>query len=80
MLRKFFKSQDGSTAVYFALIAPVLIGFAGLGSEASLWLVTERKLQHISDLAAYSGATRALSTGNETVIEASVQALSLIHI
>ncbi|MEN8660216.1 TadE/TadG family type IV pilus assembly protein [Marivita sp.] len=74
MLRKFFKSQDGSTAVYFALIAPVLIGFAGLGSEASLWLVTERKLQHISDLAAYSGATRALSTGNETVIEASVQA------
>lgn len=73
MLRRFFRSQDGSTAVYFALLAPVLIGFAGLGSEAGIWLMTERKLQHISDLAAYSGATRAQSTKTAALITASAQ-------
>jgi hypothetical protein len=73
MLRRFFRSQDGGTAVYFALLAPVLIGFAGLASEAGLWLVTERKLQHISDLAAYSGATRAQSTTAEALITSSAQ-------
>lgn len=73
MLRRFFRRQDGATAVYFALIAPVLIGFAGLGSEAGIWLVTERKLQHIADLAAYSGATRALSTPSAALIEAAAQ-------
>lgn len=73
MLRRFFRSQDGSTAVYFALLAPVLIGFAGLGSEAGIWLMTERKLQHIADLAAYSGATRAQSTKTAALITASAQ-------
>ena len=73
MLRRFFRKQDGATAVYFALIAPVLIGFAGLGSEAGVWLVTERKLQHIADLAAYSGATRGLSTTSAALISAAAQ-------
>lgn len=73
MFRRFFRAQDGSTAVYFALLAPVLIGFAGLGSEAGLWLVTERKLQHISDLAAYSGATRALSTDTAALITSAAE-------
>lgn len=61
-LKRFLKAEDGATAVYFALIAPVLLGFAALGGEATLWLVTERKLQHIADAAAFSGAVRGETT------------------
>lgn len=74
VLRHFLRSEKAGTAVFFALIAPVLIGFAGLGSEAGLWLVTERKLQHMSDLAAYSAATRGMSTNDAAVIRASAEA------
>lgn len=77
MLQRFLTSEKGATAVYFALLAPVLIGFAGLGSEAGLWLVTERKLQHVSDLAAYSAATRGISTSDTAVIRASAEERAL---
>lgn len=59
---RFLRREDGAAAVYFALLSPILIGFAALGGEATLWLVTQRKLQHIADAAAYSGAARAIST------------------
>lgn len=67
-MRGFFRSEAGATAAYFAILAPVLIGFAALGGEAGLWLVTKSKLQHITDTAALSAATRAISTPNTTLI------------
>ena len=74
---RFLRSQDGAAAVYFALISPILIGFAALGGEATLWLVTERKLQHIADAAAYSGAARSMSTTSTATIRAAATASAL---
>jgi len=73
-LKHFVRSEDGATAVYFALLAPALIGFAALGGEVGLWLLTERKLQHITDIAAISAATRSLSTSDTIQVEASARA------
>lgn len=76
-LRHFLRSEDGATAVYFALVSPVLIGFAALGAEATLWLATERKLQQIADVSAYSGAASSLSTPNgEVGIRASAESIA----
>ncbi len=77
MMPRFLTSEKGAVAVYFALIAPVLVGFAALGSEAGLWLVTERKLQQVSDITAYSAATRAISTNDAAAIRASAEARAL---
>lgn len=68
------QSESGATAVYFAVVAPVLIGFAALGSEVGYWLVTDRKLQHIADLSAYSAATRSVSTSDEDLVEEAAKA------
>lgn len=54
----FWGSERGAVAVYFALMSPVLIGFTALGAEAGYWLMMERRLQHIADTSAYSGAVR----------------------
>lgn len=66
--RDFLGRQDGATAVYFALLAPILIGFAALGAEAGMWLIAQRKLQQIADVAAYSGAARQMSTADTALI------------
>lgn len=57
---RFWADQSGAAAVYFAVVAPLLIAFVVLGSEAGMWLMWQRKLQHIADIAAYSGGTRLL--------------------
>lgn len=67
-LKRFLQAEDGATAVYFALLSPILIGFAALGGEATLWLAAERKLQHIADTAAFSGAVRAETTADVATI------------
>lgn len=72
-MRSFFRSESGAVAVYIALISPILIGFAGLGSEVGMWMMTQRKIQHIADVAAYTAATRALSTTNSTTISTAVR-------
>lgn len=70
---KLFLSADhGAAAVYFALTAPILIGFSALGVEAGLWLITERKLQHVADTSAYAAVARSLSTSEPTQIDATV--------
>lgn len=76
-LLRFLRSEDGATAVYFALVSPILIGFAALGTEATLWLLTERKLQHIADVSAYSGAARSVSApGQSAMIEAAAKTIA----
>ena len=72
-IRAFIRNEEAATAVYFALISPVLIGFSALGAEAALWLLTERKLQHIADVAAYSAVSRRFSTPDQVLVEAAVR-------
>lgn len=61
-LRACFRSlrgdAGGSVAALAAIAFPVLIGGIGLGAEVGYWYVSERKLQHAADLAAYAAGVR----------------------
>lgn len=77
-MRNFISSCTGSVAVYFALLAPVLVGFAALGTEVGLWLLKERRLQHAADTAAYAAAVRSLSVTDFAMLESvAIQAANL---
>lgn len=73
-LRGFWRAEGGAVAVYFALLAPILIAAAALAAEAGLWLITERKLQQIADAAAYSAAARSMSTTDTAILLAAATA------
>src|SRR5437867_13236105 len=58
---RFGRDQAGSYAILVALLLPVLVGIAGLGTEASMWFMSHRSLQNAADSAAFSGATSRTS-------------------
>src|SRR3974390_2837821 len=49
--------QRGNIAVMMAFLLPVLIGFLGLGFEASNWYKQTRYMQNAADAAAVAAAT-----------------------
>jgi Flp pilus assembly protein TadG len=49
-------ASDAVSAVTFAIAAPVVIGFTGLGVEVGSWYVYQRRLQNAADLSAVAGA------------------------
>lgn len=55
-LRGFSADQGGAIAVMFALMLPLIIGFAGLGIDAGLWYKDHRSMQTAADAAAVSAA------------------------
>ena len=66
-LINFSKSKRGNIAILTALTLPVLVGFAGLGSESVLWFYTHHQMQDAADSAAISAAT-AYSVNSSTNI------------
>src|SRR5690242_7642225 len=56
-LRHFWRDRRGNYAVIAALMAPVLIGSAGLATEGGLWMYVHQHLQGAADSAAMSSAT-----------------------
>lgn len=56
VMLRFAKDKGGASAIIFALSLPVFVGFVGLGTEAGLWYLTERRVQSAADMAAYTGA------------------------
>jgi Putative Flp pilus-assembly TadE/G-like len=59
------RDRAGSISVMAALSLTALIGFAGLGTEASFWYVKKQQMQGAADAASYSAAA-AIAAG-ETV-------------
>lgn len=57
----FLKDRKGTVAIMASLTLPVLVGGMALGTEASYWYLSQRKLQQASDLAAYAAATQLRS-------------------
>lgn len=55
-------SRRGNVAIITALLAPALVGFAGMGAETGLWYFRQRDIQAAADIAAYN-ATVALRGG-----------------
>src|SRR5947209_7115429 len=64
LLQQFFTEKSGNVIITGAIMMPVLIGVASLGSEAGLWAHKHRKMQGATDSAALS-ASNAYSNGNQ---------------
>ncbi len=76
ILLKLKHSDSGAALLYFALIMPVFVGFAGLGFDATLWFMEKRQLQSVADSSAITAAY-ALSkdqTEQEILIAATADA------
>lgn len=63
----------GAVALTVALLMPAVVGAIGLGAEVGYWYMLERKLQHVADVAAYSGAVRQNSGASASDVDATVQ-------
>jgi hypothetical protein len=66
LLRHFVRDQSGSYAIVVALVMPVLVGTAGLGTEVGWWLYKHKSMQSAAD----SGAVSAATAGNNLTAEA----------
>lgn len=75
IIKRFLADQTGAAAVYFALISPMLIGMVALGSEVGYWFSSQRDIQHIADVAAYSGAVRQLGGDSAAAVKAAANAV-----
>lgn len=53
---RFLSSRAGNVAIISALLLPVLLGMAGLGTETAWWYSRQRELQGAADIAAFGGA------------------------
>ena len=58
-----WRDRRGAYSIITALLLPVLVGFASLGTEVGLWYFDHQKMQGAADAAAYS-AGLAYSLGN----------------
>jgi len=66
LLRRFADDQSGSNVIIFALIMPVLVGAAGLGTEVGWWSYKHKNMQSAAD----SGAVSAATAGSNLTVEA----------
>lgn len=57
------RDRHAGVAFVTAVTFPLMLGFVGLASEASLWLLQRRTMQGVADAAAYSAAV-AIASGN----------------
>src|SRR5215472_4707874 len=63
MLRRLRGCSAGAVAVLTALVLPVLLGFASLGTEVGHWYLTQREMQGSADAAALSAAAQWIADG-----------------
>jgi Putative Flp pilus-assembly TadE/G-like len=66
LLNSFLSDQSGSYVLVVALMMPVLVGTAGLGTEVVWWLYTHKDMQSAAD----SGAVSAATAGSNLFAEA----------
>lgn len=64
---EFFVKEKGAVAILTGLLLVILIGFAALAIDASLWYSEQRKLQFAADAGAVGGAIALATTGASTI-------------
>ena len=65
LLRRFLRDQSGAYAILFALMLPVLVGTAGLGTEVAWWYFQHKNMQSAADSGAVSAATAGTNLNAE---------------
>ena len=68
VIHRFARDQSGSYVIISALLMPVLVGTAGLGTEVAYWYYKHKNMQSAADSGAVSAAT-AVSAGGDPVTE-----------
>ncbi|OYW54037.1 MAG: hypothetical protein B7Y80_01000 [Hyphomicrobium sp. 32-62-53] len=69
----FVADANGGVALIFGLIVPCLIGFAGIGVDATYWLMERNKLQSSTDNAAISAAHAVHLAGTNQAVTSEAQ-------
>src|SRR5215475_13055239 len=69
ILQRFIQDQSGSYVIISALLMPVLVGTAGLGTEVGWWYYKHKNMQSAADSGAVSAAT-AVTAGGDLTAEA----------
>lgn len=69
LIRRFSRDQSGSYVILSALLMPVLVGTAGLGTEVGWWYYKHKNMQSAADSGAVSAAT-AVTAGTDLLSEA----------
>ena len=59
LFRHFIRDESGSYVILSALMMPVLVGAASLGTEVGWWLYKHKNMQSAADSGAVSAATAA---------------------
>lgn len=65
LLQRFARDQSGSYVIVVALMMPVLVGTAGLGTEVVWWLYKHKDMQSAADSGAVSAATAGINLATE---------------
>jgi Flp pilus assembly protein TadG len=66
LLQNFLSDQSGSYVLVVAMMMPVLVGTAGLGTEVVWWLYKHKDMQSAAD----SGAVSAATAGSNLAVQA----------
>jgi Flp pilus assembly protein TadG len=74
-LRSLWRDQRGGYSIMVALLLPVIMGFAALGTETGLWFYAHQSMQGTADGAAFSAAT-AYAQGNTTTFTTEARAVA----
>ena len=74
-LQRLWCDRRGAYSMVAALMLPVLVGFAGFGTEAGLWFFQHQKMQGAADAAAYS-AGLAYVLGNTSGLQSEGKAVA----
>ena len=74
----FLRSRAGNVAIISALMLPVLVGMAGLGTETAWWYSRQREIQGAADIAAFDAALkrREGGTANQAKTVATADAIT----
>jgi Flp pilus assembly protein TadG len=76
LLQRLLSDRTGGVAVMTALALTSLLGFAGLGTEATLWYAAKRNMQGAADTAAFTAATAEVEGQNATSFTAAARAIA----
>jgi hypothetical protein len=81
ILQAFSRCRKASVMTVFALVLPILLGFAALVAEFGNILVTEAQNQRVSDLASYAGALayNTATSNKETAATAAAQRIATMN-
>ncbi|WP_315922244.1 TadE/TadG family type IV pilus assembly protein [Mesorhizobium sp. SP-1A] len=58
LIQRLLTSEQGATAVIFAIMMPVIIGGLALGAETGYWFMIKNTLQNAADVSAHSVGVR----------------------